>query len=162
MDWLWWPQLALDLVLLAGLGVLLWRLRGGSGSRPATPADLQRFIAEAARLSQDFDRLLAEKRELVGTTLKTLDDRIAHLQAMVSQIKNPPRAQAPSQAPAPAPAPAQTPVPPAAPAASPGGQDFRALVLQLAGQGKSAQEIASATGRPRGEVELVLGLTGQS
>lgn len=160
MDWLWWPQLALDLVLLAGLGVLLWRLRGSSGARPATPADLQRFIAEATRLSQDFDRLLAEKRELVGTTLKTLDDRIAHLQAMVSQIKNPPRVQASRQAPAPAPA--QTPAPPAAPAASPGGQNFRALVLQLAGQGKSAQEIASATGRPRGEVELVLGLTGQS
>lgn len=154
MDWLWWLQLALDLCLLAGLGLLFWRLRGGkNGARPATTADLQRFIAEAARLSQDFDRLLAEKRELVGTTLKTLDDRIAHLQAMVSQLKTPPRPPAPTPRPAPA-----TPDAPASPA----GQDFRALVLKLASQGKSAQEIASATGRPRGEVELVLGLTGQS
>ncbi|MFH1035754.1 MAG: hypothetical protein V1806_14695 [Pseudomonadota bacterium] len=153
MDWLWWLQMGLDLALLVVVGLLLWRLRASRGSgRPATPADLQRFIAEASRLSQEFDRLLAEKRELVGTTIKTLDDRINHLQAMASQLKNPPR---PPAAPAPAPA-----APAPAPAAS-AGQDFRSRVLSLASQGRSPQEIAQATGRPRGEVELVLGLTGQ-
>ncbi len=152
MDWLWWLQLGLDVLLLGLLGALFWRLRAASGgARPTTPADLQRFIAEATRLSGEFDRLLAEKRELVGTTLKTLDDRINHLQALASQLKNPPR---PPAAPAPA------PQAPAAALASP-GQDFRARVLALASQGRSAQEIAQATGRPRGEVELVLGLTGQ-
>jgi hypothetical protein len=156
MDWPWWVQLALDLVLLTAVALLLWRQRGPhSGARPATPADLQRFIGEATRLSQEFDRLLAEKRELVGTTLKTLDDRIDHLQAMASQLKNPPRPQAPAN-PAPTPAPQ-----PAAARAGANNQDFRARVLALSSQGRSPQEIAEATGRPRGEVELVLGLTGK-
>jgi len=151
MSWPWWLQLALDVLLLAALGFLLWRLRGARGQdRPATPADLKRFVSEATRLSQEFDRLLAEKRELVGTTLKTLDDRIAHLQAMASQLRNPPRPQAPPRAEEQAP-----------PAGETTARDFRTRVRELAGQGRTPQEIAEATGRPRGEVELVLGLSGQ-
>lgn len=163
MDWLWWTQLGLDVLLLAAVVYLVLRLRSPrSASRGATPADLERFLGEATRLTQEFDRLLGEKRELVGTTIKTLDNRISHLQAMAAQLKDPP--PAPRPAPPAAPAAPVTPAPaPAAPEASQRirPEDFRALVLRLAGQGKTAQEIAQTLGRPRGEVDLVLGLSAQ-
>ena len=148
MSWLWWLQLAADLVLLGAVALLLFRLRGPADpSRAASAAELDSFITEAGRLTQEFDRLLAEKRELVNTTLTTLDQRIARLQNLARELEN-------RQAPAPA-APETPPDPDQAVAA------FRRQVLKLAAQGQGAEQIAKATGRPRGEVELVLGLSGK-
>ncbi len=153
MSWLWWLQLAADLVLVGAVALLLIKLRGpADASRAASASELDSFITEAGRLTQEFDRLLAEKRELVNTTLNTLDQRIANLQKMLQQLEN----QSPPTAPRPAP-PADTKTDPDRAVAS-----FRKQVLELAAQGQGAEQIAKATGRPRGEVELVLGLSGKT
>jgi hypothetical protein len=159
-SWLWWVQLAVDALLAAAVLLLFLRLRAAGRAVPGSaPADLEGFLSEAGRLSKEFDRLLAEKRELVGSTLATLDGRIARLREMAAELeRNPPRAAAPPPAPA-------APPPPAQPAeeasAGPGAQDspsFRDRVRQLSRQGRTPQQIAQATGRPRSEVELALSL----
>lgn len=151
MHWLWWLQIAADVVLIAAVFILLTRLRGlGELPKVASPADLERFISEAQKLSAEFDRLLGEKRELVATTLSTLDGRIRQLKQMAAGLDaSGPKAAGPAKA---APAPA-------------GDQSlarFRRQVLELSGQGKSPADIAEATGKSRGEVELVLGLSGKA
>ena len=150
MSLLWWIQIAADIILLGAVLILLKRLRSLGGlPRAATPADLESFLEEAQRLSKEFDRLLGEKRELVGTTLSTLDARISQLKQMAAELE-----ARPAQSPPPAPAP--TPEPPPSPADQ--QRELRARVLSLARQGKSSAQIAEDTGRPRGEVELILGL----
>ncbi len=151
MHWLWWLQIAADVVLIAAVGMLLLRLRGlGELPKVASPADLESFISEAQKLSTEFDRLLGEKRELVATTLNTLDGRIRQLKQMAAGLE---QARPPARTPAPA-------------AAAPAGDDslarFRRQVLELTRQGKSPADIAEATGKSRGEVELVLGLSGRA
>lgn len=168
MNWLWWVQIGADVLLIGGLLVLLSRLKGGGGSGLSAPKEMQGFLAEGQRLSQEFDRLLGEKRELVGTTLSTLDNRISQLRTMVedleARLKQARQAASAVQANTANPPEAQ-----AAPSSNSGNQtgsqpldDFRKKVLQLARQGKAPAQIAEATGRPRGEVELVLGLSGRS
>lgn len=146
---LWWLLLAADILLILAVGALLWRLRRGSGPAAGqAPPDLAGFLAEADRLSKEFDRLLGEKRELVATTLNGIDRRLAELKDLARELER--RA-------------ASAPAPPAAaePSAAQDAAGFRQRVLRLARQGQDAQQIAAATGRPRGEVELVLGLNGQ-
>lgn len=140
-QWYWAAQLGLDILLVAAVGLLLWRLgrAGGPASGGAAP-DVDNFVTEAAQLSKEFDRLLAEKRQLIGSTLAALDSRLKQLHELAGQVERPA-----------APAPAQ-----AEPVASSG---FREQVLDMARQGRTVQEIAQATGRPRGEVELVLDLS---
>jgi len=151
--------------------VLLKRLKSSGGAGLSAPEQMQDFLKEGQRLSQEFDRLLGEKRELVGTTLTTLDSRIAQLKAMVEDLEarqkkasQAGRDSGPTESGRAAPQEAG-----AASSAGGGGQngsqvmeDFRKKVLKLARQGKAPAQIAEATGRPRGEVELVLGLSGQS
>lgn len=152
MSWLWWAQLAADALLIGAVVLLMFKLRSPAGlPKSATPADLERFLGEAGRLGKEFDRLLSEKRELVGTTLATLDARIAQLKQMASELE---RIQLPAS---PAPAPPAAPAPQVTPGQE--NQSFRAQVLALARQGQTVPQIAQATGRPRGEVELVLGLS---
>ncbi len=153
ISWLWWAQLAVDVLLLAAVLALFFKNRApGRGGRGSAPADLEGFLAEAGRLSREFDRLLAEKRELVNGTLATLDARIAQLRRMAAGLEPP--AQAPAGAKAASPpagrGPAKKPEPVPA--------SFRERVLDLHRQGQSAQQIAKALGRPRGEVELALSL----
>jgi hypothetical protein len=155
MSWLWWVQIAADVVLVAAVGLLLWRLKGlGELPKAATPKDLEQFISESQRLSGEFDRLLGEKRELVNSTLAGLDARISQLRGLAEELEGR-VAQARSAAPAP---PAAAPAGPRAEEALAG---FRQKVLALAKEGKAPAQIAQATGRPRGEVELVLGLSGR-
>ncbi|MCB2184846.1 MAG: hypothetical protein KQJ78_00405 [Deltaproteobacteria bacterium] len=176
MNWLWWMQIAADALLLLVVLALLLRLRKvGELPKPATPEDLESFISEAERLSKEFDRLLGEKRQLITTTLNSLDERISHLNGMLERTEEdapslasprPPRREAiqllengPAAAPAPpppAPAPEILLLDQAVEESKP--SDFRSLVGQLAREGKSAAEIAKLTNRPRGEVELVMGL----
>jgi hypothetical protein len=158
-SWLWWAQLAADVLLAAAVLLLFLRLRAtGRSASGSAPADLEGFLSEAGRLSKEFDRLLAEKRELVGSTLATLDGRIARLKEMAAELeRNPPRAAAPPPAPAPAKAAPRAEEAPASPA-GPAPQSFRDQVRQLQRQGQTPQQIAQATGRPRSEVELALSL----
>jgi ABC-type transporter Mla subunit MlaD len=168
MSWLWWVQIGADVLLVGGLLVLLNRLKASGGEGVSAPKEMQNFLAEGQRLSQEFDRLLGEKRELVGTTLTSLDNRIGQLKAMVEDLEE--RLKQARQALNTAQdnkAGAQEAQ--AAPSTGSGSQntgqpldDFRKKVLKLARQGKAPAQIAEATGRPRGEVELVLGLSGRS
>jgi hypothetical protein len=160
MSWLWWAQMVADVVLLAAVAVLILRLRGlGELPKTATPQDLEEFLSESQRLSGEFDRLLGEKRELVNSTLAGLDSRISQLRSLAEELEGrveAARAAAPAEPAAPAPDRQPQPAPPQAEPLA----EFRERVLALAKQGKAPAQIARDTGRPRGEVELVLGLSG--
>jgi len=152
MSWLWWLQIAADVVLLAAVGLLLSRIKelGPGGGDQGAAAGAQRFAQEAEALAREFDRILGEKRELIQTTLKSLDARIAKLNEMASELQKAPAASRPEPSPAPsAPGPEPSPDP---------MDRFRRRVVELSRQGKKPAQIAQATGRPQGEVELVLGL----
>lgn len=157
MNWLWWIQIGADILLIGAVVLLLAKLNRLGGLRSATSTDdLDQFISEAGQLGHEFDRLLAEKRQLVGTTLKTLDQRIDQLNTMLAQAEKAGakirKAQTKSEPPKPAPKAAQ-------PAAEESGPVvFRRKVKELSSLGRTPAQIAEATGRPRGEVELVLGL----
>jgi hypothetical protein len=168
MSWLWWIQITADVLLIGGLLVLLNRLKSGGGAGISAPSEMQGFLEEGQRLSKEFDRLLGEKRELVNTTIATLDNRIAQLRTMADEMdvrvkaagKSKQEAETPDPSPA---APPQNAQPAAAGESENQALDaFRQKVLKLARQGKAPAQIAEATGRPRGEVELVLGLSGRS
>jgi|GEM_PF-2321861 len=160
MPGLWWLLIAADLLLVLAVAALFWQIRRGGRSGPArTPREMEGFLAEAARLSREFDRLLGEKRELVAASLAGIDQRLEDLKRLAAALDQrvaDTKAQlavAPPIAPPPPTAPREeSPTPP---------PDFRRQVLELARQGQKAAEIAAALGRPRGEVELVLGLSGQ-
>ncbi|MDR1396148.1 MAG: DUF2802 domain-containing protein [Desulfarculales bacterium] len=192
---IWWIiQIVIDIVLLLAVFLLASRTKGRPGvqqAREQAGLAVADFVTEAGNLAREFDRLLSEKRELVGTTLATLDGRISELKAMAEQLREikpqPAEHSSPLAAPAPlAPAPARgegraslltPPLPPEDPFNLPPGhplhrmnadepplfsdQDFRAQVIKMAGKGHSAQDIASSTGRPRAEVELLLALIRQ-
>jgi hypothetical protein len=168
MNWLWWVQIAADVLLLGGLLVLLNRLRSGGSAGMSAPSEIQSFLEESQRLSQEFDRLLGEKRELVNTTIATLDNRIVQLRSMADEMEA--RVKAAGKTSRMAQSAKPNPASPPADAESQTGADsdsqaldaFRKKVLKLARQGKVPAQIAEATGRPRGEVELVLGLSGRS
>lgn len=145
---LWWILIAGDLLLMAAVVALWLRLRSvGDLPKVASPRDLEQFISEAQKLTQEFDRLLGEKRQLVRTTLATLDERIAQLNQMRQEAEKSLETAARIQ--------------PQAPLGSDGMDQFRRQVLELARKGRQPAQIAQATGRPRGEVELVLGLSNQ-
>lgn len=141
MHWLWWIQILADLLLVGAVIVLLMRLSKKEqaaqlGDRP----DVEGFVAEASRLSSEFDQLLAQKRELVSSTLRGLDRRIEELRALAAELDKQPESR---------------------PAPALGADDigsFKQKVAEMAAAGSDPASIATATGRPRGEVELVLGL----
>lgn len=162
MPGLWWLLIAADLLLVLAVAALFWQIkRGGKSSPGQTPREMEGFLAEAAKLSREFDRLLGEKRELVAASLSGIDQRLNELKRLAAALDQR-LAETRSQLAAAATPPAAAPVP-AAPREEPPSPppDFRTQVLGLARQGKKAAEIAAAVGRPRGEVELVLGLSGQ-
>jgi hypothetical protein len=189
---IWWlAQIVLDAILLAAVFVLTFRANPGSSKSAAqgqaglAAAD---FVAEASQLAREFDRLLGEKRELVGTTLATLDSRIEELKAVLEQLHSlkrqiaeearihpsiPARKAETAREPAPA-APLIKPASPESPFNLPSShplrrltedepallsdQDFRTQVSRMTAQGHTPQDIALTTGRPRAEVELMMAL----
>jgi hypothetical protein len=187
---IWWiAQIALDVILLAAVFVLASRIKPrapGSAAQKQAGLAAADFVDEAGRLAREFDRLLGEKRELVGTALSTLDGRIEELKAMLEQLQNLKQqilkegARIATPAPGEAvrelsrnPLPSKPALPPESPFTLPPGHplhhlgeekpllsdgEFRAQVMRMAAQGHSPQDIALATGRPRAEVELMMAL----
>jgi hypothetical protein len=181
-EWLWWiAQIIVDGILLTAVFILAAKLR-----RDSAPLNNQAhvaardFVEQAGALAREFDRLLGEKRELVGTTLATLDAKISEMRAMLEQTQDM-KAQAaaiPKATPAKSkgsdlfnlppdhpvfratePAPASAPQLKSAPEEEAGSyQNFRGKVIELYNSGKNPQDIALSTGRPRAEVELVIAL----
>lgn len=136
--------LAADLVLMGAVVYLIARLRRlDRMPQFKAPADVEEFLSEASRLTGEFDRLLKEKRDLVTATVTSLDQRIAELKSLAAEVERSPVPQPPPPEPQPD-------------RARP--EDFRKQVLAMAKRGRDAAQIARATGRPQGEVELVLGL----
>lgn len=163
MDWLWWVQIGADALLVLALVGLLLKLRApGDGAGGVAAADVERFVDEAGKLSKEFDRLLNEKRQLVQTALATLDDRIEQLQGLMGQAEDAAQRLDDGLADAEYGG-VDQPRDPQAKAVedSIAMAEVRREVCRLADQGQSAAEIAEATGRPRGEVELILGLSSQ-
>jgi len=147
MPWIWWVVIGADALFVVALAWLLLKAGGGGAANGAAPPDLSKFIEESQQICQEFDRLLNEKRDLVHSTLTAIDSRLAELSAMekrLSEIKPPP-----------------VPEPRVVRAEDPADsvREFREKVRRMAKDGKAPADIAEATGRPRGEVELVLGLT---
>jgi len=107
--------------------------------RRAQVPQLEEFLAEAGELAKRFDRLLNDKRQLVKATLEGLDARIEELNRLIAEADE--RIAELKQL-------------------GPGAREpsLRDQILAMAAQGKPASEIARATGRSIGEVELVLGL----
>ncbi len=188
-EWLWWiAQIAVDVILLLAVFVLLAKLKKGKGVSGQAPLAAQDFVEQAGNLAREFDRLLGEKRELVGTTLATLDARISELRAMLDQaqalnqkvsaevvtataakpVAAARRVLVASRAHQAAPVPENDSfdLPPGHPLHQAGveavglspEQDFRQQVIRLHGLGRNSAEIALATNRPRAEVELLLAL----
>lgn len=157
MNWLWWLQIGADILLIGAVVLLLAKLNRLGGLRSASSTDdLDEFISEAGQLAKEFDRLLAEKRQLVGTTLNTLDKRIDQLNSMLVQAEK--TGQKLKQAQAAPEQPKTKPRPAPAAGEETGAAVFRRRVEELSRLGRTPAQIADATGRPRGEVELVLGL----
>lgn len=187
LEWIWWiAQIFIDIILLAALFIMAGRLKKQKSLGQA-PMAAEDFVEQAGNLAREFDRLLGEKRELVGTTLATLDARIDELRAMLEQtralkekIATPQPVAGPVQPPAKEPAAIARnsyvevmedddpfELPPGHPLSQikekesvplSEEQEFRSQVLHMLGQGRSPQEIANATGRPRAEVELLIAL----
>ena len=176
MEYFWWIQIGLDAVLLLGILLLATRLFKAKGKKASDNFyGADEFVQEAGRLAQEFDRLLGEKRELVGTLLATLDARIAELRAMIEQAEQakqnmlrpskkiisefePPTPQLSDDFNLPQGHPLRAVNHATAVAQPTTEQDFKDQVAQLVKQGKNAAEIVKLTGRPRGEVELVMAL----
>lgn len=157
MGWLWIIQIFADLLLIGAVALLLLKLRKLEKLPGlATGQGLAEFFDEAGKLSKEFDRLLIEKRRLAQGALDSLDQRIAQLKKAALELERPPAAPVAAK-----------------PGSKAGGRDrtgartgqgmdgFKQVVLTLAKQGKAPAQIAKATGRPQGEVELVLSLEAQ-
>ena len=176
MEYFWWIQIGLDAVLLLGILLLAARL---FKAKEKTTSDsfygADEFVQEAGRLAKEFDRLLGEKRELVGTLLATLDARIAELRAMIEQAEQakqdilrpskkivaefePPTPQLSDDFSLPQVHPLRSTNNTPSVAQPATEQNFKEQVAQLVKQGKNVAEIVKLTGRPRGEVELVMAL----
>lgn len=85
---IWWAaQITLDIILLIIVFVLLARLKKGKGMGHQAPLATEDFVEQAGQLAREFDRLLGEKRELVATTMSTLDASIGELRAMLEQAQ---------------------------------------------------------------------------
>lgn len=147
-------QMSLEALLLLFLVVLLVRLRRGRSSGAQVPenvqASIERFLAESEKLSAHFTENLLQKKELSLGLLLKLERKINEMNRLLERAET-----SLSQADRPS-------LPAADPhKANPAAPENRALVVKLANQGKSVEEIARTARLHRGEVELILDLERQ-
>jgi hypothetical protein len=169
MDWMWWLQIGADGFLLLVVALLLFRLRGlGKLNQMRDEKEWEEFIKQAGDISMEFDRLLNEKRELVSRTLKGLDQRIEELKSMQGSVGPAIVMPAVEKEKPPEPKPRddvepiqESRIKSAAKLTPQAMEEFRSTVLELAEDGQKARQIAKSTGRPQGEVELILRLNDQ-
>ncbi|MDR1166191.1 MAG: hypothetical protein LBO66_10095 [Deltaproteobacteria bacterium] len=161
-------QSVVEVALLATLFWVLWRTRQkppAAADPAAMPSELratiERFLSESAKIAQAFSQNLAEKKKLSEDLIIKLDGRVRDYRALLAATeaamaqalrkleerdKEEIRlAQAQAQS---------------AAKANPAEIEVRALVLKLAKEGQSVEEIATRARLHRGEVELIIDLDG--
>jgi len=141
MDWKTGLQLLVDLGLLALLaGLILSRRRNRSEAElRSLIGTFEGIVSETKSLADEFETNIQERARLIQRILGLLDEKLEQARDTLARLE-----ARSSGAP-----------PPSAP---PRERKDTASILQLARSGLSVQEIAQATQRPVGEVELVLSL----
>jgi hypothetical protein len=170
-------QIVLELVLMVLLFWFLWRTKTSKGSKDskdsqaldqepkvALPQDfkdsLERFLAEAEKLSAVFAQNLEDKKKLTTDLILKLDARLKDYQALLTfteealvkalgklkEIEDYGIQQSQNSL---------------SQKANPAAPEVRALVLKLAKEGQSVEDIALRSHLHRGEVELILDLENQ-
>jgi DNA-binding NarL/FixJ family response regulator len=150
-------QLGLEAGLIALVVVLLLKLRNLTPNPPRqaelppeVQASMQRFLSQSEKLSASFNEALKQKKELSVSLILKLERKINDLNEMLSRAEEDLKQAEKSRG--------QSPDPEKA---NPAAPENRAMVLRLAEQGLSIEEIARRTKLNRGEVELILDLEKQ-
>jgi hypothetical protein len=146
-------QVALEAVLVLLMIVFLFKLRRLRGPNPLDFDELhgavERFLSESDRLSRNFSKNLEQKKELSLSLLLKLERKINEMNSLLrSAEKSQPVIETKEVAND------VDQVDPATP-------ESRTLVLKLAREGFSPEEIARQARLNRGEVELILDLERQ-
>ncbi len=143
------PQIVLDVVILALLALIILavRKRKGSGKDAALVESFEKIIEATAAISKEFEANLAKRQELIQQITARLDRQIRESQDLCLRLEQAGRDA--SSAHSAAAFPAKTTHP---------EKIDRQKVLALANKGLSAQEIAKNMKKPVGEIELILNL----
>ncbi|SMC19373.1 hypothetical protein SAMN02746041_00656 [Desulfacinum hydrothermale DSM 13146] len=141
MDWHTGLQLLIDLVLVALLaGLFLSRRRGGSEEElRSLLGTFEGIVSETKTLADEFEKNLQQRAELIQHILGLLDEKLEKAKDTLDRLDTKPGRTESRPAP-------------------PSQRKDTASILRLARSGLSAEEIALATQRPVGEVELILSL----
>ncbi|MDR2459907.1 MAG: hypothetical protein LBE38_03860 [Deltaproteobacteria bacterium] len=167
-------QSILEFVLLILLLLVLWRTGKKSNQKDSPnaasmPAELQntmeRFLSESNKLAQVFSKNLEDKKNLTSDLILKLDKRLKGYRQLltetetsftkaVNELKDLKEDKAAQK---------YLAVPSAVleDHANPAAPEVRTLVLKLAKEGKSVEDIAVRSKLNRGEVELIIELEGQ-
>ena len=147
-------QIALEGLLVLLMLVFLARLRRLGKGKTEIPSNLseamERFLSESEKLSKVFNDNLKEKKDLSLNLLLMLERKTNEMKRLLEQaekmqvkakgVRRPDESRD---------------------KANPAAPENRALVLRLANQGLSIEEIARQSRLHRGEVELILDLEKQ-
>lgn len=117
----------------------------------STRRDLATLIAELDELSQQVHARLDAKLARLEALIREADVRIAELQRSESNAQHVERIQI--ELPAVAPTDSEE-----SPIVPPGVDERHAMIYRLADSGLNSSQIAQETGRPVGEIELILSL----
>ncbi len=136
-------QIGLDVLLFALVMVLIARRPQGVKGGDELVHTLERIVTDTRTLSDEFERNLRERREVIQHILDGLDRRLdeakeIHDKLAALQLSKPEREK-------------DRTLPP-------GNTGDHRLVVTLAQKGLSAQAIAKKLRKPIGEVELILNL----
>ena len=156
-------QVAVEILLVIML-LILWRRTRAAAARPEDPAglpgnwqhSLENFLAEAEKLSANFERNLEDRKNLSADLILKLDRRLSDYQSLLKRTEasfNSAQKKLAGLRQDSA-APSSVPANPAAP-------EVRALVLQMAKKGHPPEEIAAKARLHLGEVELIIDLERQ-
>jgi hypothetical protein len=123
---------------------------GSLSQQRAVERQMQNLLVELSEMSRQISAQLDTRAAKLEVLISQADERIAALRRAGDGAAEPP--------------PADTAHPESQPESPPQPQiDPRhAEVYSLADEGRDANEIATALGRPRGEIELILALRGQN
>jgi hypothetical protein len=155
-------QVAVEILLVILLLVLWRRTRAVRSEDPAGLPEnwqhsLENFLAEAEKLSANFERNLADRKNLSTDLILKLDRRLSDYQLLLKQTEtsfnSAQKKLAGLRQDGAGPAVAQE--------ANPAAPEVRALVLQMAKKGHSPEEIAAKVRLHLGEVELIIDLERQ-
>ena len=147
-------QAALEAVLVLLMIVFLFKLRRvGGGASAQVPENVEqamsRFITESEKLAARFDETLRQKKDLSISLLLKLERKINDVTRLLEQAETLSKSSQSKGG-------YET-----GDKANPAAPENRALVIRLAEQGLSVEDIARKARLHRGEVELILDLEKQ-